>query len=111
MSDYLKFRGKCREMSEAAAAADPTLTVVRGYYHCPMWGAQEHWWCTAPDGSIVDPTAAQFPSKGIGEYIAFSGGYPCAECGKEVPEAEVEHAEGRYVFCSYECYGRFVGML
>ncbi len=31
-SDYLKYRGKCKEMSEQLCATDPTLTLVRGYY-------------------------------------------------------------------------------
>lgn len=28
--NYAKHRGRCREMREAAVAADPTLTLVRG---------------------------------------------------------------------------------
>ncbi|HNV67896.1 MAG TPA: hypothetical protein PKN60_12325, partial [Bacteroidales bacterium] len=66
-SDYLKFRGKCKEMSEAAVLEDPTLRLVRGHYWCPLWDRNEqHWWCVKPDGTIVDPTARQFPSRGLG---------------------------------------------
>jgi hypothetical protein len=55
-TDYLTHRGKCKEMSEAAVAADPTLTLVRGHYFCTLWGEQAHWWCKRQDGIIVDPT-------------------------------------------------------
>ena len=34
---YTKFRGKCKQMSEEAVAADPTLRLVRGHYFCPFW--------------------------------------------------------------------------
>ena len=110
-SDYARFRGKCKEMSEAAIVADSSLRLVRGHYICPVWGEQQHWWTVRADGSIVDPTAAQFPSKGTGVYVEFDGMVPCAECGKELREAELEYADGRYAYCSGECYGRFVGVL
>jgi len=103
--DYT-LRGKCHEMAAMAATRDPTLRLTRGWYDDPQWGAQEHWWCTAPDGTIVDPTAAQFPMGGVPEwYREFAGRYPCFECGREVPEVLL--VSGR--FCSLECYGRCVG--
>lgn len=108
-TDYQRFRGKCKEMSEAAVAADPTLTLVRGHYICPIWGEQAHWWCVRPDGTVLDPTALQFPSKGIGEYIPFDGFLECAECGKRIKESDAD-IEGNYAFCSYACHGRFVGV-
>lgn len=44
-SDYLKFRGKCKELSEEACRKDSTLTLVRGHYFCPFWNTEEpHWW-------------------------------------------------------------------
>lgn len=108
--DYLRCRGKCKEMSEAAVAADPTLTLVRGHYFCPAWGMQPHWWTVRPDGTVYDPTALQFPSKGAGIYVPFNGMVSCAECGKELLEEEAD-IEGNYAFCSYTCHGRFVGVL
>lgn len=111
MSDYTRFRGKCREMSEAAVAADPSLTLVRGHYICPIWGEQAHWWTVRRDGSIHDPTALQFPSGGLGEYVPFDGTVKCDECGKRMQEAEVRYREGRYVLCSYECFGKLVGVV
>lgn len=110
MSDYMTYRGKCKEMSEAAAAADQTLTVVRGHYYCPIWNTDEpHWWCVKPDGQIVDPTAKQFPSAGLGVYTPFDGVVECDECGKEMSEEEAQH-HGRYAFCSTQCAMRFVGL-
>lgn len=108
---YQEFRGKCKELSEAAVAADPSLTLVRGHYFCPIWNSSEaHWWTVRADGTVYDPTAAQFPSKGHGIYTPFDGSVECAECGKEMKEAEADFA-GNYPVCSYECYGRLVGVL
>jgi hypothetical protein len=108
-ANYLKYRGKCKEMSEAAVAADSTLILVRGHYHCPIWGEQPHWWAKRQDGTVVDPTKDQFPSKGIGEYVEFNGRVQCSECGKDMAEEEASY-ESNYCFCSYECHGRFVGV-
>lgn len=108
-SDYMKYRGKCKELSEAAVALDPALRLVRGTYWCPMWGNQAHWWCEKSDGTIIDPSAKQFPSKGMGEYTEFNGVCECAECGKEVMEEEASF-ESRYAFCSDRCKLRFVGL-
>lgn len=110
MSDYLEFRGRCRELAEAAVRADPTLTLTRGHYWCPLWGKQEHWWAVRPDGSIHDPSKAQFPSKGLGDYLPFDGFVECAECGKKLLEDEARY-DSRYAFCSTLCHGRFVGVL
>lgn len=107
---YLKYRGRCKELSEAACAADPTLTLVRGHYFCPMWNSEEpHWWTVRSDGSVYDPSCAQFPSRGLGVYTPFDGMVSCAECGKEMDE-DVASFESNYAFCSSRCYGRFVGV-
>ena len=108
-NDYQKYRGKCKEMSEALVAVDPTLTLVRGHYHCLVWGKQPHWWVKRPDGTVVDPTKDQFPSKGAGEYVEFDGNIECSNCGKPMKEEDAD-IEGNYAFCSYECHGRFVGV-
>lgn len=109
-SDYERFRGKCREMSEAAVKEDPTLRLVRGHYLCWEWGSQEHWWTVRADGTIHDPTKLQFPSKGDGEYVEFNGIVYCAECGKDMKEEDVKDSDGHYAFCSGMCHGRFVGV-
>lgn len=108
-SDYEKYRGKCKEMSEALVKADSTLMLVRGHYHCPIWGEQAHWWAKRSDGTVVDPTKDQFPSRGVGEYVEFSGIIPCSNCGKEIREEDAD-IEGRYAFCSSTCHSHFVGI-
>lgn len=110
VEDYKQFRGKCREYCEAELAKDPSLKMVRGHYSCPFWGDQPHWWCVREDGSILDPTARQFPSKGHGAYIPFDGTVECSQCGKTMKEEEAPF-ESNYAFCSYICHGRFVGVL
>lgn len=60
--------GKCAEATTAMVEAFPELRRARGFYHDPLWGKRTHWWCVAPDSSVVDPTAAQFPSRGAFEY-------------------------------------------
>lgn len=109
ITDYEKYRGKCKEASEALVAADHTLTLVRGHYMCPVWGAQPHWWCKDQQGSITDPTKYQFPSKGIGEYVEFNGEVECANCGNHLKEEDAD-IEGNYAFCSYRCHAAFVGV-
>lgn len=108
-SDYLKYRGKCKEFVDAAVKADPSLTAIRGFYHCPIDGKQEHWWTKKEDGSIFDPTAKQFKSSGCGEYEEFDGTLECDSCDATCDAEEMIH-ESRYHFCSGECYGRFVGV-
>ena len=108
--NYLKFRGKCKELSEAACTADPSLTLVRGHYYCPVWNTEEpHWWTVRPDGSIHDPTKLQFPSAGMGTYTPFNGMVICAHCQKDIPEEEAS-LESNYAFCSTRCHMRFVGL-
>lgn len=78
--------GKCREVSKQMADAFPELTRVRGHYYCPIWGERTHWWLVTQDGDIVDPTAEQFPSKGLGHYEPWDESQPeptgrCPNCG------------------------------
>ncbi len=109
-TDYLNYRGKCKEMCEEAIKADPSLKLIRGHYWCPIWNSTEaHWWTTRPNGTIYDPTKDQFPSKGMGTYMEFSGLVECSECGKEMKEEEAEY-ESNYCFCSTKCHMRFVGL-
>lgn len=114
-SNYIKYRGKCKKMAEQSAAEDLTLTVVRGHYYCPIWNRREpHWWCVKPDGEIVDPSALQFPSGGlgIGNYEPFYGYLACEECGKTIHENEISSmSSGSHPVCSYECYGRLIGLI
>lgn len=108
-SGYMKYRGKCKEYCEAAIKEDATLTIVRGWYFCPIWNTEnQHWWCKKQDGTIFDPTRAQFPSNGHGIYEEFDGFIPCEYCGKEVHENEAYFVE-HHVYCSGACYGHDIG--
>ena len=108
--NYTKYRGKCKEFCEEAIKNDPSLTLVRGHYYCPIWNSDEpHWWTVKEDGTIFDPTKLQFASSGLGIYTPFNGMVTCAECGIEIPEEEAD-IDGNYCFCSYKCHGRFVGI-
>ena len=107
-TNYEKYRGRCKELSQLACEEDPTLTLSKGWYDCPIWGMQEHWWCQRQDGTIHDPTKLQFPSGGIGEYIPFNGYFTCIECGNQV-KSEDAYTVGRHVTCSYKCYGHAIG--
>jgi hypothetical protein len=109
VDNYQKYRGKCKEMSEALVATDPTLRLVRGYYYCSSWGIQEHWWTQREDGTVVDPTKDQFPSKGMGIYEEFDGLLYCEVCNKEMREEEADFA-GCYPICSYSCGRELVGI-
>lgn len=107
--DGYKLRGKCHELSKKLCEDDPTLQLVRGWYHCPIWGKQQHWWCKKKVGTIVDPTAAQFPSEGMGEYEEYAGIVTCAECGKELREKDAIPM-GPHFCCSERCAHRLVGI-
>lgn len=110
LSNYEKYRGKCKEFAENACINDPSLTLIRGHYWCPIWNTNEpHWWTVKPNGEIFDPTKAQFPSNGLGTYTPFNGIIECAQCGKPVDE-ENAHINGNYGFCSTPCAMRFVGL-
>jgi len=110
-TDYLAYRGKCKEFVEGAILKDPSLIAVRGYYYDPQWGRQAHWWCKRKDETIYDPSAKQFPSNGNGVYEEFDGKVECAECGKEIIETDaIIDGNGHYAFCSTACNMRFVGL-
>lgn len=61
--------GDCREYTYKMVATFPELETQAGFYYDLIWGERMHWWCKAPDGTVVDPTAAQFPTKGTGKYV------------------------------------------
>lgn len=109
MDDYQKYRGKCYEMCQDELTRRPELVLTKGWYDCPIWGKQQHWWLVDPaDNKIIDPSVRQFPSSGLGSYIPYDGKVTCEYCSKQVPEEEaylVEH----HSYCSYACYGHDVG--
>jgi hypothetical protein len=81
--------GACAEATLAMLGAFPDLKRVRGHYYCPAWGQREHWWLVTADGTIIDPTAHQFPSLGAGLYVPWDEDRVeptgiCANCGDYV---------------------------
>ena len=109
-TDYMKYRGKCKEMSGALILEHPNLRLVRGHYWCPISNRNEpHWWCVDKRGNVYDPTKKQFLSKGMGDYIEFDGVCECSQCGKKGQENEF-HFESNYQFCSTPCHMKFVGL-
>jgi hypothetical protein len=102
-ANYEKYRGKCKPLAEAEIEKDSTLRLVRGYYYCPYWGKQQHWWTETPDGTINDPSKLQFPSAGHGEYVEFDGNIICEVCCKKQKE-EYAYFMGSHAYCSSECY-------
>ena len=98
--------GRCKEMSLEMIEAFPELRLARGHYHCAGWGERGHWWCVAPDETIVDPTAAQFPTQGAGIYEELQANAPepvgkCGNCGKLVFPKEAGYYFG--CFCNETC--------
>ncbi|MGH9388965.1 MAG: hypothetical protein ACRD1Z_05065 [Vicinamibacteria bacterium] len=101
--------GLCKGYARRMAQAFPELRLVRGYYHDALWGRRGHWWLALPDGSIVDPTAAQFPTRGNGEYEEFTGDESELPTGK-CPNCGEFCYDGRS-FCSEECGRSFAAYL
>lgn len=67
--DLEKNYGKCQDWAREMKITFPELQTVYGKYYCTSWGERFHFFLYDPDGYIiVDPTAAQFPSKGFGIY-------------------------------------------
>lgn len=95
--------GRCRNAVLELAAADRSLTVVRGYAD-----ETEHWWLQDPDGNIVDPTADQFERPPT--YRPLAVGVPavrppllyrCTECGA------AHDGDLALDFCSEACADAF----
>lgn len=92
--------GQCAEITERMNKVFPELRRVRGHYYDAIWGEREHWWLVTSDGSVIDPTFKQFPTKGKGAYVPWRDGAPeptgiCMDCGSAVFNKDY--------FCSKEC--------
>ena len=93
--------GRCHDFVAQLVKEFPEeLTAIVGYYHDPMWGPRHHAWCITSRGTIVDPTAGQFPSAGRGVYEPFGDHPPlfkCQNCGADV------FTDEWYPFCCDSC--------
>lgn len=84
--------GKCKEATEAMAAAFPELVRTNGFIDIISDSDRMHWWLKDADGEIVDPTAHQFQcyNDTIIEYREIDDSHParnfkqarCMECGE-----------------------------
>lgn len=106
ISNYIKYRGKCKELCELAILSDPSLKIVRGYYYDAMWGKQAHWWTIRQDGTIYDPSKLQFPDQN-GDYEEHTGVFNCDQCGVEIVEKD-STIYGNYIFCSGDCVLKYI---
>ena len=100
--------GECQKYSELMSANFPELKLVRGYYICIIWGSREHWWLQDENGNVIDPTASQFPSKGLGEYIEWDESRKeptgmCPNCGG--------YAYDDNTCCSERCHSQYASYI
>lgn len=68
--------GTCKKYCAKMKKEFPELQIKKGFYIEPNWGGRtslkgikEHFWLVDINNKIVDPTKAQYPSNGYGEYI------------------------------------------
>jgi hypothetical protein len=78
---------KCAEWTKEMQEAFPELQRVRGHVILNSGMERPHWWLTAPDGTILDPTSNQFCGSYYGGqwivgYLPFdeSKGEPKGKC-------------------------------
>ena len=109
-------RNKCTWWAKAFGEAHPELTLVRGFFGiynpenpCTEYAIIEHVWFTTADGTIIDPTRAQFGAAEQGCSDLYRVFDPlkdeiylgkCPNCGE--PQYGLE-AEGPKDICSEEC--------
>ena len=100
--------GKCRQVSNAMAAAFPELRIAYGNYYCPFWGERWHMWLVTPAGEIVDPTIQQFPSP-HGSYVERQEHeLPCGTCAN-CGDLYYEYYDG--MVCGESCGDAFIRSL
>lgn len=87
-------RGMCDSATKEMVAAFPELRRAAGFVYY-VHGREQHWWCVATDGKIVDPTVAQF------------GGSPIVyeELDLNDPETRKKVPTGRCMECGEDVYG------
>lgn len=106
----LKVLGRCKEAVAELLEEFPELTEVKGHTY-GQFGKRAHRWAVTEDGTIVDPTRAQYP--GHIDYEAFEPGTlvqvgVCMDCGAPL-EVEVFDLDGEmpshpnHPFCDDRC--------
>lgn len=113
--------GHCKQQCEKMNKQFPELIPAKGWYFDAIWNEErEHHWLKTSDGEIIDPTAIQFPTKGMTNYYteykkgdAFKIG-KCAYCGNDIVATEEDIDSGKYIdltVCSEECHKAYVAYL
>ena len=103
---------KCAEATEKMVATFPELKRVRGLasveeHHGFPPTRTPHWWCVSPDGTIVDPTEHQYPTKILSyEEADETRGPPTGKC----PNCGGLCYEGSYL-CSDKCDKEYLAYL
>jgi hypothetical protein len=93
---------RCGSATAEMQAAFPELVRVPGRVTLVTGERICHWWCVTPGGSVLDPTAAQFPAP-VAAYIPMAEEDPkptgqCLECW--------DYRYGKGGYCSSRCYRR-----
>lgn len=106
-------RGQCAAATAWMQQSFPELRRTCGFVTDAREHRAEHWWCVAPDGSIVDPTASQY--FGIETYEEYRAGMPtrvgkCADCGEYIWGVDGSALYGGG-FCNEACATRFMEYL
>lgn len=105
-------RGFCNMFSHRLQREFPHLRVARGIYRTLAGYGEPHWWTVDVDGTVVDPTAAQFLCKGEGTYEELTQEeieeqFPCgkcANCGDDIYKADNAPSD---MICSAECWSSY----
>jgi hypothetical protein len=102
-------RGMCTSATKKMCEAFPELTRVAGFAVNDAGGAAEHFWCVAPDGTVLDPTGSQFGWP-IVEYRPFKPGDEvrvgrCMHCGMDIHVAvqSLDDPRAARSFCDEAC--------
>ena len=100
--------GLCASATLEMVKAFPELKRVAGYATTALHYRVQHWWCVAPDGSIVDPTVRQFQGL-VPEYEPWQPGMEvkvgrCMNCGDDIyrPVGSLDGSMHMCI-CSDEC--------
>lgn len=130
LPEFYIVKAKCSTHVKKFLEKFPELTHQRGWVNSQERQASgarggEHWWCVAPDGSIVDPTLNQFYFWREPEKLVYRIFDPekdvipigkCMNCGMEVwglekdgpasicsPEEDEEESECAKSYSHYLC--------
>ena len=64
---------------------------------------------SAADGTVVDPSVKQFPTKGAGaDYEEFDGNVECEYCG-DIVVLDVAYRYEQHAYCSDACFRHDIG--